>query len=260
MFEFESEFITVNKIYTVEKYVDKSSEPKVFHYGNNFPTYEMVFFFSGENETTVDGMLIYDRPDSIRYMPKGQTKSEYKVVANPPSVCIDVYFDLSTPLSEHAFGLNNMGVLRDKFFRLYNVWNKKQYGYYSEAMMIFYDIIHCIQTKNVDYLSKRSKQAVENAHNYILDNYKLYDFDYKKLCEISGLKHSQFNSLFKKNYGITPTELIRKMKINYAKELLVTSRYTIAEIADLCGFENQYYFSSVFKKVTGVAPSLYKPE
>lgn len=258
MFKSDTEFITVTKIHTVEKYTDNSNIKKTLRYGNYFQTNELVFFISGENETTVDNVLIHDRPGSLRFMPKGQSKAEYTVLSTPPYCCIDVYFDSSVPLSKHAFGMYDMNILCDKFIKLYNIWDKKRYGYYSEAMMIFYDIIHCIQTKNIDYLPSRSRQAVENAYNYILSNYRSYNFDYKKLCDISGLKHSQFNNLFKKFYKITPMELVRKMKINHAKELLITSRYSIAEIANLCGFEDQHYFSLVFKKVTGVPPSRYK--
>lgn len=260
MFNSDAEFITITKIYTVEKYTDNTGSQKLLRYGNYFPTNELVFFLSGENETNVGGVLIHDRPNSLRFMPKGQFESEYTVLSNPPSCCIDVYFDSSSSLSHQAFGAYNMGVLRDKFIRLYNVWDKKHFGYYSEAIMIFYDIIHCMQMKSSGYMSNFSKQAVSKAYDYILNNYRSHRFDYKALCKISGLGHSQFNSLFKKSYGITPVELVTKMKINHAKELLVTARYSMSEIANLCGFENQYYFSSVFKKTTGVSPSRYKPE
>lgn len=258
MYKSDTEFITITKIHTVDKYTDNSNTQKLLRYSNYFQTNELVFFLSGENETTVDNVLIHDRTGSLRYMPKGKSEGEYTVLSGPPSCCIDVYFDSSVPLSKHAFGMYDMNILSDKFIKLYNIWEKKRYGYYSEAMMIFYDIIHCIQTKNIDYLSSSSRQVAENAYNYILSNYRSNNFDYKKLCEISGLKRSQFNNIFKKFYKITPVELVRKMRIDHAKELLITSRYSIAEIANLCGFEDQHYFSLVFKKVIGVPPSRYK--
>lgn len=260
MFEADTEFITVTKIHTVDKYTDKSDTPKRFRYSSYFASDELVFFLYGENETTIDNVLLHDRPNFVRYMPKGQTDSEYTVLSKPPSCCIDIYFNSSVPLAKQVFGMNDAVALRSKFLRIYNIWNEKQHGYYSEAMMILYDIIHHIQIQNAAYLTSQSKQAVSKAYDYILKNYRSHDFNYKMLYEISGLKHSRFNSLFKQNYGITAMELVTDMKLQHAKELLVTARYSMAEIADLCGFENQYYFSSVFKKSTGVPPSQYKSE
>ena len=56
---------------------------------------------------------------------------------------------------------------------------------------------------------------------------------------------------------MSPNRLVTDMRIGYAKELLVTSRYSVGEIATLSGFENVYYFSSVFKKKTGFSPTGY---
>lgn len=253
-----NEALTVTQIYTVGKYINYDTAPKALHYGRTFQTHELVFFLSGENKTVIDGIEMHDRPDFLRYMPKSEIGLDYTVYTMTPSVCFDVFFDTDRPLFETPLGIPDMTVLRDKFIKLYNVWDKKQYGYYSKAMMLLYDIIHCIQTKNSDYLSSRSKQTVGNAYNYILSNYRSHSFDYKKLCEISGLKHSQFNKLFRSIYSLSPVQLVTQMKIEYAKELLVSAHYSMAEIAELCGFDNQYYFSSVFKNVTGVPPSKYK--
>lgn len=255
---FENEFITINKIYTVERYENKTTDPKLQKFGNYFPTHELVFFLSGENNTVVDRVEMHDRPNFLRYMPKGQSRSDYTVSTISPSVCIDVYFDSSSPVFEHAVGMADMPVLRDKFLKLYEVWDKKQYGYYSKAMMIFYDIIHNIQLKDNSYVPEVRRQSVDKAYKYISENYRMHDFDYECLCGICGLKHTQFNNMFKKVYNVTPVQLVTKMRIEYAKELLVTSHYTMAEIAELCGFDNQYYFSSVFKKLTGFSPSKYK--
>lgn len=254
---FDNEFITINKIYTVEKYENKDTDPKLQKFGNYFPTHELVFFLSGENNTVVDRVEMHECSNFLRYAPKGQTRGEYTVRRILPSVCIDIYFDASAPVFEHAAGMADMTVLRDKFLKLYDVWSKKQYGYYSKSMMVFYDIIHCIRMSG-GYVPSACRQNAEKAYNYILENYRKRDFDYKCLCGICGLKHTQFNSIFKKVYAVTPVQLVSEMRIDYAKELLVTSHYTMAEIAELCGFDNQYYFSSVFKKVTGFSPSKYK--
>ena len=83
-------------------------------------------------------------------------------------------------------------------------------------------------------------------------------FDYENLISLSGLSYSYFKKLFIDKYGCPPVKYITKLKINRACELLMTGKFSISEIANLCGFENVYYFSNVFKKHTGVSPKNYK--
>ena len=51
------------------------------------------------------------------------------------------------------------------------------------------------------------------------------------------------------------TEYINCQKVNLAKDLLLKQEMKIYEIASFLGFENTYYFSKVFKKVSGMSPS-----
>lgn len=64
-----------------------------------------------------------------------------------------------------------------------------------------------------------------------------------------------FSELFKKTFKMSPVRFVTKLRIDYAKELLVTNRYSVSEIVETCGFSNAYYFSNVFKKQTGFSPS-----
>ena len=55
--------------------------------------------------------------------------------------------------------------------------------------------------------------------------------------------------------------IINTMKVDKAKEIIKASGYTrINEIALSLGFDNIYYFSKVFRKVTGQSPSEYIKE
>ena len=64
--------------------------------------------------------------------------------------------------------------------------------------------------------------------------------------------------LFKKYEGIGISEYVTQQKIQLSKELLKEGKMKIYEIADLLGFESAFYFSKVFKKVTGLSPKDYR--
>ena len=56
-------------------------------------------------------------------------------------------------------------------------------------------------------------------------------------------------------YGMTPNELISRIRIQAAEELLRQTSATVFEIAYRTGFNDPKYFSRVYKKLTGRTPS-----
>lgn len=91
---------------------------------------------------------------------------------------------------------------------------------------------------------------------YLADHYR-EDIDCTRLCELCYLSPAQMYRLFREETGTTPIEYRNRLRIQRACQLLRGRECTIGEIAELLGFENVYYFSRVFKKYTGVAPSQY---
>ena len=55
----------------------------------------------------------------------------------------------------------------------------------------------------------------------------------------------------------TTRDFIRNIRLKQAAELLSKKRYTIAEVADLTGFTNPNNFSTAFKDLYGMPPSIY---
>ncbi|MDE7379541.1 MAG: helix-turn-helix transcriptional regulator [Clostridia bacterium] len=77
------------------------------------------------------------------------------------------------------------------------------------------------------------------------------------------LNYDYVRKLFKKEVGVTPHEYLMRARMKRAKAIMlsgVTNRYsqfTITQIAEACGYAEPLYFSRVFKKYYGVAPSYY---
>lgn len=58
--------------------------------------------------------------------------------------------------------------------------------------------------------------------------------------------------------NLTFGDYIRKLRVEKAIQLLETRKYTLSEIAYLTGFSDQSHFTRIFKKHTGLPPSVYK--
>lgn len=65
------------------------------------------------------------------------------------------------------------------------------------------------------------------------------------------------SKIFKSETGINLKDYVNETRIEKAKELLSTTSQSVSEIAVAVGFDNFSYFSTLFKKITGVSPSSY---
>lgn len=77
----------------------------------------------------------------------------------------------------------------------------------------------------------------------------------------SGYSPDHLRRRFKKEIGVTPAAYLTQLRVEHAKRLLALDDrggYTIKQIGLMSGFHDPYYFSRVFKKVTGVSPNEYK--
>lgn len=68
------------------------------------------------------------------------------------------------------------------------------------------------------------------------------------------------NRIFKKAIGSTIFQWLNNYRINEAKKLLQTSNIAHQHIAEQTGFSNEFYFSKVFKKITGITPTEYRKQ
>lgn len=80
----------------------------------------------------------------------------------------------------------------------------------------------------------------------------------KKIAENSGYSPNHFRTVFASVMGKSPQKYLENLRINHAKYLLVTTSKPLIQIALLCGFSSQAYFTSVFKTVTSVTPNEYR--
>ena len=69
-----------------------------------------------------------------------------------------------------------------------------------------------------------------------------------------------FSRLFKANMGVNFTDYVNKLRVDLACKLLLNNDITLVEIAQLCGFNDQSYFSKIFKNIVGISPKKYKNE
>jgi AraC-like DNA-binding protein len=75
------------------------------------------------------------------------------------------------------------------------------------------------------------------------------------IADAVGLSRSQLTRLTVRHRGVGPAELLRRARVDRARQLLRTSSLAIKEVARVCGFVSQNHFSRVYFEATRVRPS-----
>ncbi len=82
-----------------------------------------------------------------------------------------------------------------------------------------------------------------------------------RVADLAGRMHcsvDHFIRLFRRLKGITPAEFVIQCRLDAAREHLLFTKLSIAEIADSLGYRDQFFFSRQFKQRVGVSPSGYR--
>jgi Response regulator containing CheY-like receiver domain and AraC-type DNA-binding domain len=100
-------------------------------------------------------------------------------------------------------------------------------------------------------------RELTEAITFIRANYAR-DFSLQQLADRVGMSGNYLSSLFKKELQVSFVDYLNAVRIDKAKELLLTTHMRSYEIAQTVGFTDESYFSRIFKRITGFRPSEYK--
>ena len=116
-----------------------------------------------------------------------------------------------------------------------------------------------------NYLFGKTKKAklnpiseeISSTINYMNKNLdKKLDID--ELAARVYLSHSGLIWKFRKELDTTPVQYLNMLRLRNAKQLLLNHSYGIAEISEMCGYSNPYYFTNLFHKATGMSPTEFR--
>jgi two-component system response regulator YesN len=121
--------------------------------------------------------------------------------------------------------------------------------------------VNFITTKTIEYSKEvqKSQTIIDKAKDYIQDHYK-DDINRNDVSASVFLNPDYLAKMFKAEVGISIKDYINNYRIEKAKDLLLNSNASVSMIAAEVGFDNFSYFSTLFKKLTGVGPQSFRKD
>jgi two-component system response regulator YesN len=104
------------------------------------------------------------------------------------------------------------------------------------------------------------KNLIRKASEYIEQHYANPELSLNEVATLVNLSASHFSVVFSQETNRTFKECLTDIRINKAKELLRMTGLRSADIAYQVGYNDPHYFSSVFKKHTGLSPSEFRSQ
>ncbi len=108
-----------------------------------------------------------------------------------------------------------------------------------------------------DFENVKHADAVYSVIEYIKGNYQK-KISLEEIADYTYLSKTYLSSLFKKETGRSISEYINIVRVEKSKPLLIENNLSIIEVANMCGFEDQSYFTKVFKGIAGITPKKYR--
>ena len=170
--------------------------------------------------------------------------------------CIRIYFSIVIIFLDYIghYNLEAQLSLKTALYPLYYLGDftgwEQAFRYLSGLADLLFEIS---RKTNHD----KTRQLVNSIQNYI-QNHLSENLTLTAIADYVNYNESHISRLFKRVSGMNLSEYITGCRIELAKKLLTQTNDTIQAISHKTGFSTSQYFSSTFRKTTGMAPNEYR--
>lgn len=119
------------------------------------------------------------------------------------------------------------------------------------------NIMHSFIAAAFDYERLKHAETIHRVNKYVQTHYQT-KLTLDEIAANAHLSKTYLCNIFKAETGETIANYINRVRIEKSKLLLPDDSLTIVQIANMCGFEDQSYFTKIFKSYTGITPKKYR--
>ena len=219
------------------------------------------FYIGGKDQVVTAGhMVLFQPKEEQHYEYFGEDKPEVYWVHFTGSAVKEVLRSYDIPLDEHIFFSGTPAAYIQLFKNMIEEFQTCRVGYKEMLEMNLRQLFMMIQRTRLEkppIVTTAVQLEMDYARQYFHDHYN----EPINIEEYALSRHtsiSLFMRNFKKVFGVSPKQYILNIRMNNAQNLLESTDYTVAEIAAIVGYDNSLYFSRIYHKQKGQAPSDYR--
>ena len=238
---YNSDDFTFN-ILTIDRFFHKEG----FFNVNARPYAALSFRESGTGTFIMGGKTLHTKPGDVLFIP---ANLPYEVDYST-SESIVVNMESCEYPNPERFELHSESGVALMFALLLEEWDKHHSS--NRAKATIYNILEKIG----EYCNENTENTALNKCIQYMDTHLCDpDLDIRNICEVGFISRSNLYRLFLNRFGISPKQYVIKQRLNKALKLLINDELSVKEIASVCGFSDDKYFSRIFKEKYGYPPS-----
>lgn len=125
------------------------------------------------------------------------------------------------------------------------------------STLIYSMLMKLLEHSGASGAGSSGNPVIDRAIGYI-QSHLTDKLSVEEIAANAGYSASYFSHLFAEETGLSPYQFVVKSRIEYAQQLLKTTRQTVQEIAFQCGFNSAANFCYTFRKLVGTSPHEYR--
>ncbi len=159
---------------------------------------------------------------------------------------------LSRAAIEGGAATQDIFFLNNNFYKNLNLINS-----IDELCFVLQDTVIAFVENSFTQKHSPNSVIIKKAIHYIGEHFH-ENITLSEIADEVHLNPSYLSSVFKSTTGASFKDYLNTVRIEECKRLLLHTDYSLVDIAIACGYEDQSYFSKVFKKYTGISPKQYR--
>ena len=231
----------------------------------NFPMLVMEYVERGCGTLQIMDTVFTPRAGDVYIVPPW---SEHAYSSSASDPWVKHWFNLGGPLPTallEAYGLSGVwhfrnaldaGSLIRKSVEVLRVLPKERQNAFMEFQL--HRIVRALAAFQTSHVAEEREKLPERIREY------LHAHIYKPMPDLASIAHAAGRSpaqtirIFRQTTGKTPYHYLLEQKMRVAGNLLFSSGLPVSEIARSLGFQDEYYFSRLFRRIMGQSPRLFR--
>ena len=126
----------------------------------------------------------------------------------------------------------------------------------TELCLLFFEQLFNNE-RNITHIHPDDLHQIQKIRNLLVADLRSAPPELHILARQAGMGVTKFKQLFKEVFGVPPYHYYQIARLESAKELLLSDKYSITEVAYRVGYKHAGKFSETFKQETGLTPSQF---